>query len=131
MILAIKTDQPQAELHLLNSTGEVVDSQIWEANRGLAFQLNSEILKLLKKHQSQFCDLTAIGIFTGTGSFTGLRIGTTVANTIAYSYKIPIVSTQTKNWLEEITKKIKQDEDQKIITPQYSSEPNITKPKTN
>lgn len=46
--------------------------------------------KILKKHNLQPNDLTAIKVNTGPGSFTGLRVGVAVANALAWALKIPV-----------------------------------------
>ena len=48
------------------------------------------IEKILKKQNLKPNDLTAIEVNTGPGSFTGLRVGVAVANTLAWSLKIPV-----------------------------------------
>ena len=48
------------------------------------------IEKILKQHKLKPSDLTAIKVNTGPGSFTGLRVGVAVANTLAWSLKIPV-----------------------------------------
>jgi tRNA threonylcarbamoyladenosine biosynthesis protein TsaB len=46
--------------------------------------------RLLKKHKIQLKDLTGIRVNPGPGSFTGLRVGVSVANTLGYLLKIPV-----------------------------------------
>jgi len=46
--------------------------------------------KLLKKHSLKPEDLSGIQINAGPGSYTGLRIGLAVANTLSFVLKIPI-----------------------------------------
>ena len=46
--------------------------------------------QLLNKHGKTLQDLTGIEVNTGPGSFTGLRVGVTIANTLAHSLQIPI-----------------------------------------
>jgi L-threonylcarbamoyladenylate synthase len=46
--------------------------------------------KILKKNQIKLEDLTAIKVSLGPGSFTGLRVGVTVANTLGWFLKIPV-----------------------------------------
>lgn len=55
---------------------------------------NQEVLplveKLLKQQKLTLQDLTKIEVNLGPGSFTGLRVGVSIANTLGYLLKIPI-----------------------------------------
>jgi len=128
MILAIRTDQPTAELYLFDKKNKL-DSYSWLAHRNLASEILEKIEYLLAKNNANIQSLTGIIIFTGEGSFTGLRIGTTVANTLAYSLTIPIVSAQGDTWLDEGLASVDSQKASVYVLPEYSSEPNITKPK--
>ena len=128
MILAIRTDQPTAELYLFDKKNKL-DSYSWLAHRNLASEILEKIEYLLAKNNASIQSLTGIIIFTGQGSFTGLRIGTTVANTLAYSLTIPIVSAQGDTWLDEGIASVDSQKASVYVLPEYSSEPNITKPK--
>lgn len=46
--------------------------------------------KILKKHKVSLKDLTEIKVNTGPGSFTGLRVGVSVANTLGWALGIPV-----------------------------------------
>lgn len=48
------------------------------------------IVKILKTNKKDFKDLTAIEVDPGPGSFTGTRIGVTVANTLGFILNIPV-----------------------------------------
>ena len=48
------------------------------------------IEQLLQKHNLTFQDLTNIQVHQGPGSFTGLRVGVAIANTLGLILKIPI-----------------------------------------
>ncbi len=48
------------------------------------------IEKLLKQENVTLQDLTGIEVHTGPGSFTGVRVGVTVANTLAWALGIPV-----------------------------------------
>jgi len=50
----------------------------------------SMIDKILKRHSLIPEDLSEIQINVGPGSFTGLRIGLAIANTLSFVLKIPI-----------------------------------------
>lgn len=46
--------------------------------------------KILKEHKLELTDFTAIEVNTGPGSFTGVRVGVSVANALSYALKIPV-----------------------------------------
>lgn len=46
--------------------------------------------KLIKKHRITLYDIDAVEVNTGPGSFTGLRVGTAVANALGFALGIPI-----------------------------------------
>ena len=50
---------------------------------------------MLQAHNVNLCDITCIGVVTGPGSFTGIRIGLSVAKTFAYVHNIPIVAVNS------------------------------------
>lgn len=52
--------------------------------------LLSTITDLFKEAGIQFKDLTEIEVATGPGSYTGLRVGVSVANALGYSLNIPV-----------------------------------------
>ena len=48
------------------------------------------IEKAIKQKRAKMQDMTAIKVNLGPGSFTGLRVGCAVVNTLAWLLKIPI-----------------------------------------
>ena len=48
------------------------------------------INQILNKNKKTLKDLTAIEVETGPGSFTGLRVGISVANALGWTLEIPI-----------------------------------------
>jgi tRNA threonylcarbamoyladenosine biosynthesis protein TsaB len=48
------------------------------------------IEKILNKHKLKLSDLTNIQVNTGPGSFTGLRVGVAIANTLGYALNISV-----------------------------------------
>lgn len=125
MYLAIKSDQSQAEIYLVKETGEVIASKLWQANRTLARDLLGEIDSLIS---GDFSKLTGVIVFRGPGSFTGLRIGITSANAIAYGNNIPIVGSDGPSWLNDGVSKLNEHENDKMVIPVYGALPHITKP---
>ncbi|MEX0934275.1 MAG: tRNA (adenosine(37)-N6)-threonylcarbamoyltransferase complex dimerization subunit type 1 TsaB [Candidatus Saccharimonadales bacterium] len=129
MILAIRTDNPEAKLYLLSLRGEEVESDIWLAGRDLSMQLNQHIDQLIKSQDLKLADITGVIVFAGPGSFTGLRIGISVANAIAYSLNIPIASGSGDDWVKQASVKLKQAKTSEYVTPEYGGEANITQPR--
>ena len=127
MILGIKTDQPESTICLYNGKNKEVYS--WQAHRQLSDTINIKIQDLLDKNGLKYNDLTGLVVFKGPGSFTGLRIGITVANTLAYSLNIPIVSTNGEDWFNNGLDMLKNGKNSKIILPEYGAPVHITKPK--
>jgi tRNA threonylcarbamoyladenosine biosynthesis protein TsaB len=91
--------------------------------------LLARIQDLCQKNELDFKDIQGIVGFKGPGSFTGLRIGLSVANALAYGMQIPIVDAKGSNWQRSGIAKLLSGYSQKIILPEYNSEPNITKPR--
>lgn len=46
--------------------------------------------KLLAEHKMTLQDLTNIEVAPGPGSFTGLRVGVAIANTLGFLLKVPV-----------------------------------------
>jgi len=73
--------------------------------------------------------LDRIAVTTGPGSFTGLRIGMSVANALAYSNTIPIVASSGDNWLASGIDGLLAGKNDKIALPEYGADVHITKPR--
>lgn len=129
MYLALKTDSAQTEIVFVDSSGAIASQVLWDSGRNLADQLLTKINAALDSQGLNWPDITAVIIFRGPGSFTSLRIGVTVANTIAYTQDIPIVGTMGEAWIREGVERFKNGESDTQVTPHYGAEPNITKPK--
>jgi tRNA threonylcarbamoyladenosine biosynthesis protein TsaB len=129
MYLAVRTDSATTHLYLLDSDGSEVAHTVWESGRQLSDHLLTKILELLEAHRLAPDQLGGLIVFTGPGSFTGLRIGATVANTVAYVKDLPIVGAHGDAWLAQGLRRLVNGEDDTQVIPQYGAEPNITKPK--
>jgi len=128
LILSIKTDNPEAEVGLFNDDRRL-DYQTWAAHRELSGTIHIKISDLLKHSNKALSDLGGIIIFKGPGSFTGLRIGLSVANALADSLDIPIVATSGTGWLESGHAELDGGHNDKIALPEYGAPVHITEPK--
>ena len=105
----------------------VLDEHIWLAEKALAKQLPSEIERFLKKNNVKVVD-GYVG-YLGPGSFTGLRIGISAINALAYVYNRPIVGADGDDWVMVGTRKLLQGQNDNVLMPQYGSDARITAPK--
>lgn len=126
MILSLRTDTDWAEVALFGDDGTRIAYDRWEAGRNLSSELLAHIRGLLDGQKADWKDISGVLVFRGPGSFTGLRIGVTVANTIAYSENVPIVGTVGEGWLTEGLTRLAKNENDTQILPHYGAEPNIT-----
>lgn len=107
------------ELYLDTSTPETIlklDDFEYRYNfdRDLAEKLLDFIKQKLQKNNKSFQDITKITFMSGPGSFTGLRIGATIVNTLSHELKIPLYDHHG----------IKHS----IIVPEYGHPANISQP---
>ncbi|MBI4080323.1 MAG: tRNA (adenosine(37)-N6)-threonylcarbamoyltransferase complex dimerization subunit type 1 TsaB [Candidatus Levybacteria bacterium] len=70
--------------------GEIENMNRQEIGQQKAQVVLSMIDALLKKNKKKLGDLTAIRVNSGPGSFTGLRVGVSIANTLGFALNIPI-----------------------------------------
>ena len=74
----------------LSKDGKVVDSTFYNAWQRQSEVMVTEIDNILKRNKISKSDLDAVVVGIGPGSYTGVRIGVTIAKTIAYALKIKI-----------------------------------------
>ena|SRR5438445_11367858 len=128
LILTIRTDKPDAEIGLFDAGSKLAYST-WLAHRQLAETIHLKIQELLESQGRRLNDLNGIVVFKGPGSFTGLRIGLTVANALAYSLSIPIIAKTGYGWIKQGSQNLKRGMDEQVALPEYGSPPHITMPK--
>ena len=123
--MIILLDTSTATCFLTVVDGKVRQDFAWQAGRTLARGL----LKFLGEKTGDLHNISGIGVMRGPGSFTGLRIGLTVANTLADSLNIPIVGAMGEDWRETALKKLRAGENEKIVMPEYGAAAHITAPR--
>lgn len=129
MILTIRTDKPEAEVGLYFRAGQERQYIKWQAHRQLAETIHKKIDYILKAEDKNWQSITGIICYAGPGSFTGLRIGISVANAIAYSLGVPIISGMGDDWIKEGIKRLSAGSNENLVVPKYGSVPHITTPK--
>lgn len=127
MILLLDTSTPLCRLVLVE--GATRHESSWEANRELAKGLLGYIERELQQQGKTFADLTALGTFVGPGSFTGLRIGLSVLNTLSDALNIPIVGATGDAWRADALTRIERGDNDRIVLPEYGGDAHITKPR--
>ncbi|HXY18242.1 MAG TPA: tRNA (adenosine(37)-N6)-threonylcarbamoyltransferase complex dimerization subunit type 1 TsaB [Candidatus Nitrosopolaris sp.] len=127
IILTLRTDKPEAEVGVFDGQKQLAYEK-WLAHLRLAETLNHQIEKILNKSSISAKELQGIVCYKGPGSFTGLRIGLSVANVLAYSYNIPIVATGGKNWVSQGIQQLQAGRNQRLALPEYGRPATITKP---
>lgn len=127
LILTLRTDKPEAELALFNDEQQL-DHMTWIAHRELAETIHKKIKELLGSHGKQIRDIKALVVYKGPGSFTGLRIGISVANAMADSLRARIIGSSTSEWQQTGVRRLLRGGDDKNVLPDYGGEPHTTKP---
>src|SRR5260221_14508837 len=120
IILTLRTDKPESEIGLFDDDRQLTYLS-WEAHRQLAETIHQKISAMLKNQKKDWPDMQGIIFYQGPGSFTGLRIGASVANALAGSLAIPIGAANGNNWLSSGIKLLEAGKNQKMVLPEYGS----------
>lgn len=128
IILTIRTDKPEAELGLFEGNNKLA-YESWEAHRELSNTIHKKIEELLSANGKELSDLGGIVCFQGPGSFTGLRIGITVADAFAYGLNVPIVASMSDDWIDQGIKRLQSGENDRVVLPEYGAPVHITQQK--
>lgn len=101
----------------------------WGAGRSLAKDMLAFLRDALSEHGAEFRDIDGIGVFRGPGSYTGLRIGLTVLNTLAAAEKIPIVGATGEDWVQRVEQRLAAHESDHVVLPEYGGDAHVTQPR--
>lgn len=152
-ILAIDTTQPETGIGLLIGDKKIIKT--WLSERNQSDELLPNIDKLFKKEGIKPAQLNWVAVNLGPGSFTGLRIGVSVANAFGYGLDIPVMGKakligDTKTRVEQLLNlkvtprphavpayrqaggaPVRSGNKNKFkqVLPEYGRPPRITKPK--
>lgn len=109
MKLYLDTSTPETILHIDDKKYRHIFAN------DLAEQLLEYIHDRLADNHFTWQDITEITFMSGPGSFTGLRIGASIVNTLAHELQIPLFDHHGKK--------------HKIIIPEYGKPANISAPR--
>lgn len=87
----------------------------WESGHEMAEKIFTFIHEKLQENHADWRDISEITFMSGPGSFTGLRIGAAIVNTLASELKIPLYDHH--------------GQPHQIILPEYGRPANISAPK--
>lgn len=124
----MRTDKPEAEIGLYDGETQL-QYLTWQAHRQLAETIHRKITDMLHEAGYELQDIAGIVTYKGPGSFTGLRIGLTVANTLAYALNVPVVAEGDPYWLENGLKRLQNGANDGQALPYYGADVHITQQK--
>ena len=84
----------------LAKDGKLVDKISYEAWQRQSEMMVTEIDKILKRNKVDKKELDDVVVGIGPGSYTGVRIGVTIAKTIAYALKIKLYAKSSLSLLK-------------------------------
>ena len=127
MIVLVHSGTPEYRFVVIDATGRHEFS--WQADRTLAKGILAFTEKCFESLGVTWDDLEGIGVCSGPGSFTGLRIGLTVWNTVADTRRVPIVGASGDTWEVSVLERLKNGENDQLVMPEYDSDAHITTPR--
>jgi tRNA threonylcarbamoyladenosine biosynthesis protein TsaB len=127
MILLLDTSTYDCKLTFVD--GDWRYDAHWQADRELAKGLLGYLQAQLESQSKSWNDITALAVYKGPGSFTGLRIGITVMNTVADANSLQIVGETGDDWQQTSIQRLLKGESDNIVLPEYGGEANITQPR--
>ena len=128
IVISIRTDNPEAEVGLFDGR-RPLEYEVWHAHRTLSATLHAKIEALLAHRNLDYQDVEGIVCYEGPGSFTGLRIGITTGNALAYGLGLPIVASSGEDWAQRGIERLTAGEHDDIVLPHYGADVHITTPR--
>ena len=133
MILLINTIEKNKILVYVKN-GTKISSEAFLGDYKASEKLLFVIDKLFKKNKLKLSGLKGIIVINGLGSFTALRIAISVANTLGYVYKVPVIdylplkdeNINVDKVFTVKSKELKRYKKTHLIMPVYERGANIT-----
>lgn len=128
LVLTIRTDKPGAEIGLYENNTQIA-YETWQAHRQLAETIHNKLEKMLHSHNKELKNIDGVVVYKGPGSFTGIRIGASVAGALAYSLGIPIIGINGESWQVSGAQRLQDGADDMVVQLEYGSAAITTLPK--
>lgn len=132
MFLYLDTTGEDTKIKLFNKNGKIHDQKIWQSQKNQSEELTLEIDNILSKNGLAKTELSGIIVNQGPGSYTGLRVGLSTANAIAFSLDIPILGVKNgvnSAKIQKIVANFNQGSEKSLVLPIYKYPAKITKAK--
>lgn len=107
------TERETLTVALRQDQQPLAEETVPAAGGGQSQELLPAIIRIMNAAGAHWSDLTEIGVATGPGSFTGVRVGVSVANALALALHLPVNGLAVGEF----------------AVPVYGAEPNISKAK--
>ncbi|MGD8812842.1 MAG: tRNA (adenosine(37)-N6)-threonylcarbamoyltransferase complex dimerization subunit type 1 TsaB [Anaerolineales bacterium] len=94
MLLSVDTSTDMTGI-ALHDGKRVLCEIIWRNQARHTVELAPEVALMLRRNRLKAAELTALAVATGPGSYTGLRIGMSLAKGLALAHNLPLVGVPT------------------------------------
>ena len=84
----------------LAKDGKVIDKIFYEAWQRQSEMMVTEVGNILERNNVENKDVDGVVVGVGPGSYTGVRIGVTIAKTIAYALKVKVYAKSSLSLLK-------------------------------
>lgn len=96
MLLAIDTATHLAGLALYDQdAGRILGEETWQSVNNHTVELMPRLVRLMEQQGVAPADLSGLAVSLGPGSFTGLRIGLSLAKGLSLAHDLPLVGVPT------------------------------------
>lgn len=100
MIIALETASTDISVALANPDGELIAIDGWTSDRRQGHEVLPHLLALLQRQRRALAEASGIAVGLGPGSFTGLRVGMSLAKGLALALDLPLVGVPSlASWL--------------------------------
>lgn len=116
LILHVETSAKNCSV-ALSQDGQLLFNKVDTAGSSHSVQLGLFVDEALKVVEGNDLKLDAVAVSSGPGSYTGLRIGVSLAKGVCYALDIPLISVPTLDLLADEVRRTKILPDEAYICP--------------